>query len=45
MIDVRSSSGVFTPEMTVEARRRCALPDEGRTTFGRTMWQVILGEI
>lgn len=45
MIDVRSESGLFTPEMTTEARRRCVMPDEGRTTFGRTMWSVILGEI
>lgn len=45
MIDLRSSTGLFTPEMTVEARRRCVLPDEGRTTFGVKMWQALLKEI
>lgn len=45
MVALRSSTGLFTPEMTVEAQRRLVLPNEGRTTFGVKMWGVLLKEI
>lgn len=45
MVALRSSTGLFTTEMTVEAQRRLVLPNEGRTTFGVRMWGVLLKEI
>ncbi|CDZ97733.1 Predicted glutamine synthetase [Phaffia rhodozyma] len=44
IIDARSSTGLFTPEMTVEARDRADRPHDGLTTLGGVMWDVLLGD-
>lgn len=44
VIDVRSEAGIFTPEITAEARDRANKDDDGAGRFGRVMWRVLLDD-
>jgi hypothetical protein len=42
VIDRRSSLGLFTPEMTKEARERAERRDDGRGRLGKAIWKCLL---